>query len=264
MKVDLFNNKFGFTLNSGEETFNVLHIDQRTFQTRVLAYLTEPQQQQPNHAKNNLTSFTKFLETYFEANELNFLVALLPTRNSVHVQNSHSSVQDSLVRILLELEPLQSTLLEFLIIQICDYTETKELEKLVLGINMNVAIYCINQFRYLPRIFAPKAFCTKLLELVLALSHVQMKREVIRCVADVMGDECEHDSLIDELETFLSDPELVSVTLEAIADLSLNQANIERIVAKIFKDFTLFNEKVINLYFWGFYIKMVLKFLHKL
>jgi hypothetical protein len=64
MNVDLFNNKFGFTLNAGVETYNVLHIDQRAFQTRVLAYLTEPQQQ-PNHAKNNLTSFTKFLDTLF-------------------------------------------------------------------------------------------------------------------------------------------------------------------------------------------------------
>jgi hypothetical protein len=103
------------------------------------------------------------------------------------------------VRILLELEPLQSMLLEHLFAQICKYTKSNKLEKLILGKNMNPTIYCINQLRFLPCLFAPIAYKTKLVELAEALPNMQIKREFIRCFKDAMGDKCDRDAIIDEL-----------------------------------------------------------------
>lgn len=134
--IDLFS-KLGFSLNSGKETWNLLHIDQRRFQSRFLEHM----------GKESIDGVKEFLNEYLE-NETNLLVALLPTRNSGEQQQSaHSSNQDNLLRILVELEPLQSFIFDLLVEKTFSYGESTEpADRVALGITINVAIYCINQF----------------------------------------------------------------------------------------------------------------------
>lgn len=233
--IELFA-KLGLDLNAGNETANSLHVaDQRHFQSRLLEYINE------SPPTDRLASLKDFLTEYFE-NETNFLVALLPTRNTS--PNSHSSNQDQLWRLLVELEPLQAFVFDRLVEQICVYCETGESDKWMLGVNMDAAIYCINQFKYIPRVYEPRETCDKLLELVTSLSNVRFKCEIIRCLPDVLGD-CEHAQqlvVVDKLLAFLGDADLVSVTLEAILMLGLDQASMEKVVDRLFANYGLLNE----------------------
>lgn len=235
--IELFA-KLGLELNAGNETANTLHIDQRYFQSRLLEHV--------NESRENLTSIKDFLTEYLE-NETNFLVALLPTRNTS--PNAHSSNQDCLIRLLVELEPLQAFVFDRLIEQICVYCETGDVDKWMLGVNMDAAIYSVNQFKFIPRVYESKETCDKLLELVTSLSNVRMKREIIRCFPDVLGD-CsagsgsgsEHGQLIEKFGQFMGDADLVAVTLDTILDFGLDNVNIEKVVDRLFANYGLLNE----------------------
>lgn len=228
--IELFA-KLGIELNAGNETANLLHVNnQRYFQSNLLEHV--------NKSTENLSNVKDFLTEYFE-NETNFLLALLPTRNTS--PNSHSSNQDNLIRLLVELKPLQAFIFDFLAEQICMYCSTGDVEKVMLGNNMDPAIYCIDQFKYIPRVYEPKNACDKLLDLVTSLSDLRTKREVIRCFPDVMGD-CEHGELVDKFGQFLGDADLVGVTLETVMNMGLDETNMEKIVGRLFANYGLINE----------------------
>lgn len=239
--IELFR-KLGFILNSGQEQWNTLVVNQRTFQSRLL-----------DHARKNADALKQFLGDYMEANEMNFLVALLPTKFSPQQPNPANRVsnQDNLLRILVELKPLQTFILDMLVEKTFAYTESLDTattsERIVLGANMNdVAVYCINQFKYIPRIYAPKELCDRLLELITSLSNVRMRCEIVQCLPDIIGDWChgEHaQNVVEQLSQFLSDVDLVAVTLDTVLDLSLSQFNVERIVDKLFCNYGLVHEK---------------------
>lgn len=226
--------EFGFVLNNFVETHNILDVDQRQFQNRL--------QEQYENSSDELKQLKSFLDSYLK-NDTNFLISLLPTKNNAALINSHSSNQDNLLRVLLELEQLQSHLFDLLMNKIVFYCgESNQQDKQILSINLNVPIYIINQFRYLPKIGKPKELCKKLIDLIGKLGQIQIKRQIISCFPDILGD-CEHDELMDELEELLDDTELVSVTLDTIGDLKLNQANVHIVVKKLFDNFDLLNEK---------------------
>ena len=233
--IELFN-KLGFSLNVGKETWNVLHVDQCSFQSKLLEHMSK---------EGNIDGIKEFLSEYLESSEMNLLVALLPTRNSgEHQQTAHSSNQDNLLRILVELEPLQACIFDLLVEKTFSYGESTEpADRVALGITINVAIYCINQFKFIPFIYSPGELCDKLLELITSLSNVHLKREIIKCFPDIMSDSEHHSQLTEQFAQFLGDAELVAVTLETILDLSVSEANLERVVDRLFCNYGLLNEK---------------------
>ena len=99
--------KLGLILNNGQETANVLNVDQRIFQTNLRNYLTK----NPSESEKLKT----FLTTSYFEEDINFIVALLPTNNDPNMVVSHSSNQDNLIKLLIEIEQLQSDLFDFLI-----------------------------------------------------------------------------------------------------------------------------------------------------
>ena len=239
--------EFGIVLNNGDESFNVLNVDQRHFQSNLRKHL--------QLSDENATTFTDVIQKYLDE-ETNFLIALLPTRNNPETVFSHSSNQDNLLKLLIEIESLQLDLFQYLIEKLISYCEEdSETDKKIMNMDLNVPTYIINQFRYQPKIFQPDEVCKKLMELIATISSKQIKREIILCFPDILSDSSvSHDSIVNELKELLSDNELLSSVLETLSNLKFQNANTMRILDDLFLKYDLVDECDIP-----FAIKFILK-----
>ena len=254
--VDLFAH-FGMMLNDGDEAHNILDVDQHVFQSNLRSHLTQQQQQSKKDGEANASASERLLAnivSYLNV-EMNLLVGLLPTRTNTELVASHSSNQDSLVKILIEIEPLQARLFDYLIAKIKQYATSSSSDAdaaavvssdvNVLGLDVNVPIYIINQFRYQPRIAEPNALCKKLVALIKTISSSVVKREIIVCFPDILSDSERHDSIAGDLEALLcgGNADLVATTLDTLANLKFEDTSTTtRLVARIYDTYESFGE----------------------
>ena len=225
--------KCGFVLNNGEETFNILNVDQRIFQSNLKEFFDE--------SKDHLKRLKDFIENYLE-DETNFLVSLLPTKNNLETVVSHSSNQDNLLKLLIEIEQLQEDLFEYLIVKTHTYCESDSNgDKMILNININVPTYIINQFRYQPKIYKPDDLCIKLMELISSINSSSIKKEIILCFPDILSDTM-HDTIVNELKKLLSDNDLVSATLDTLSNLKFQNSTTNAIIEDLFERYGLVEE----------------------
>ena len=230
--------EFGLVLNHGEETFNVLNVNQRTFQSNVKKYFQENDE--------NLNNFKALIQKYFDE-ETNFVIALLPSQNNPETVFSHSSNQDNLLKLLIEIESLQLDLFQYLIEKIICYceegSEATSNDMKIMGMDINVPTYIINQFRYQPKIFQPDEVCKKLMELIATISSKQIKKDIILCFPDILSDSnVSHDSIVNELKELLSDNELLSSVLETMSNLKFQNANTLIIIDDLFLKYDFIDE----------------------
>ena len=230
--------EFGFNLADNEECFNVINIDPRLFQLKLKNFLKK------NDSNITTEKFQTLLNTYLEK-DLNFIISLLPTKVNSNVITStstnHSTNQDSLIKILAEIDELQCGIFDHLLEKLTLYEDEKENEKQILNLTINVSTYILNQFRYQPKIMDSEYLCDRFTEILCLLSSVKIKKELINCLPDVIGD-TQHDKLAINLEKLLSDADLISCTLETIKYFKFNDNEILlEIVKKLFSNFSLIN-----------------------
>lgn len=237
--LDIFKN-FGLILNNGEQSFNSFSVDPRRFQSNLIQYI-QKSSDNPKWEKNYQTIWQN-LETYLD-NETNFAISLLPSKN-ISDQHTHSSNQDSLIKILLEISNLQTDLFDYLIAKILNYLESGDdsVNIQILGFQINIPSYIVSQFRYQPRINEPQLLCHKLIELINNTTNFLIKKEIISCFPDILCD-CQHDGLVNDLELVLDEIELVSTTLDTLTNLSFKKENLFRITRSVLLKYSLLNEK---------------------
>jgi hypothetical protein len=227
--INLFS-QLGLILNDGQETANVLKVDQRIFQTNLRNYL--------NKNSNEFENLKSFLITdYFEKN-VNFIIALLPTNNDPNMVVSHSSNQDNLIKLLIEIEKLQSDLFDFLIEKATNLSLMSDLED---GNSFELIMNVINQFRYQPKINEPEILCEKLLAMVTSITSITLKIDIISCFPDILSDSS-HDDIAIKLSEFLVENELSHCILETLSNLKLNEKTNVQIVEKLFEIYGVMSE----------------------
>ena len=229
--VKLFSS-FGMTLTENEEAFNELDVDQRVFQNRLRKHMKA--------STENTPKLTKLLEEYLDE-ELNFLVALFPTKNTISCSNSHSSNQDTLIKVLIEMDEIQSSLFEYLIGKITQYSEANE-DKKMFSLHINVPSYILNQFRYQAKIINSEVLCRKFIELIYLISSISIKRELITCLPDIIGDN-KHEEVAAELENLLTETDLVACILDTLKCLKLNETSQREFVDKLLVNYSIINEE---------------------
>jgi hypothetical protein len=153
-------------------TLNILSIDQRAFQSKLKGLLTSNDDAYVKEVF--LQNCKRYLDT-----EANFLVALLPTKNDMEQMVSHSSNQDSLLKLLLEIDELQIDLFDYLIQKLLEYSENSmKSDTITLDNNMQIHVptYIISQFRYQPKIVDANMLCRKVMDLINSISNKQIKK----------------------------------------------------------------------------------------
>lgn len=227
---------FGLVVSENDmTTLNRLSVDQRKFQSSLQEYLSQ-------NGQAGVSTILDGYKSYMDENESNFLMSLMPT-SVEHTVSTHSSTQDSLLKLLLELDQLQLDLFDYLIPRLLEYSEdsSKDVNLIIMNAEVHVPTYIINQFRYQPKIVDADQLCRKLMELINSVSKSEVKRELIACIPDILSD-CEHNNLVNELEELLDDTELISSTLDTLSNLKFRAENTQRIVDKLFAKYAIISE----------------------
>ncbi|XP_072026579.1 Fanconi anemia group D2 protein-like [Amphiura filiformis] len=148
-----------------------------------------------------------------------FKYSLLPTITAANCESARGGSQDSLMRLLLGIDDLQSPLIVMLLEKLpefmgdedsmFDYSESANLPSLIL-----------NQFKWLDRVINSKEMTDKMLDMV-DVSCESVQREIVACIPEVVSDE-EHNAVANKLQELLvQNSQLTVPILDALTNLNL-------------------------------------------
>ncbi|XP_062618450.1 Fanconi anemia group D2 protein-like, partial [Saccostrea cucullata] len=205
--------KAGLTLKTGK-TPNVLDVDQAVFQRNLQIAL-----KRRDNFPSVLDEFIEGFQEYIE-DQHRFHYSLLPTQTSDKCESARCSSQDSLVRLLIGVDVLQSKMMMCLLEKLAEFMENEDciVEH---GEKVNLPRLLMSQFRWLDRILDCKELADKMLEMISIVS-VDIQREIITCLPEVVEDS-EHSHVATSLRDLLVEKSSLTVPiLDALSNLNLN------------------------------------------
>ncbi|XP_043096952.1 Fanconi anemia group D2 protein isoform X2 [Puntigrus tetrazona] len=203
----------GVTLTAGS-TANEIAVDQVIFQKRLQQHLRK-------HPRfpNIIEEFISALETHIEDPERfrNCLLPCVPSSTSQQDTNS-GSYQESLVRLLLGIEMLQTKVINTLFEKLPEFIFESVRED-----GLNVPRLIINQLKWLDRIVDGKDLSSKLMQMV-SVAPVEIQRDIITSLPEILEDS-QHGDMAKELNGLLQQNTQLSVPiLDALSSLNLSSA----------------------------------------
>ncbi|XP_055999179.1 Fanconi anemia group D2 protein-like isoform X3 [Ostrea edulis] len=205
--------KAGLTLKTGK-TQNVLDCDQAAFQRNLQIAL-----KRHDNFPSVLDEFVEGFQEYIE-DQHRLHYCLLPTVTSKKCESARCSSQDSVVRLLIGIDILQSKMMMCLLEKLAEFMENEDciVEH---GEKVNLPKLLMSQFRWLDRILDSKELADKMLEMITIVS-VDIQREIISCLPEVVEDS-EHSHVATSLRDLLMENSSLTVPiLDAFSNLNLN------------------------------------------
>lgn len=205
--------KAGLTLKKGK-TQNVLDCDQAVFQ-RNLQIALKRHGNYPSVLDEFVEGFIEYIEDPHR-----FHYCLLPTATSEKCESVRSRSQDSVVRLLVGVDILQSKMMMSLLEKLAEFMENEDciVEH---GEKVNLPRLLMSQFRWLDRILDSKELADKMLEMITIVSE-DIQREIITCLPEVVEDS-EHSHVATSLRDLLMEKSSLTVPiLDALSNLNLN------------------------------------------
>nr|XP_057911757.1 Fanconi anemia group D2 protein [Doryrhamphus excisus] len=209
----VFLREAGVTLKRGG-TANEISVDQVVFQKRIQKKL----QKSPRYP-GIVQEFISGLESYIEDAD-RFRNCLLPCvpRLPDGDSSSVSSFQESLLRMLLGIEMLQTLIINTLLEKLPEYMLSSTDEA-----GLSIPRLIINQLKWLDRVVDCKDLATKLMEL-LSAAPVDVQRDIISSLPEILEDSL-HNDIARELESLLKESTQLTVAiLDALSSLNLSSA----------------------------------------
>ncbi|XP_037639089.1 Fanconi anemia group D2 protein [Sebastes umbrosus] len=209
----VFLREAGVTLKQGG-TSNEIAVDQVVFQKRIQRQL----QKSPRYP-GIVQEFTTGLESHIEDAE-RFRNCLLPCvpRLSDGDSSCVSSFQESLLRMLLGIEMLQTSIINTLLEKLPEFM----LDGTGDG-GLSVPHTIINQLKWLDRVVDSKELAAKLMELV-SVAPVEVQRDIITSLPEILEDS-QHNDIARELNSLLQENTQLTVPiLDALSSLNLSSS----------------------------------------
>ncbi|CAJ1051008.1 Fanconi anemia group D2 protein [Xyrichtys novacula] len=209
----IFLNEAGVTLKQGG-TSNEIAVDQVVFQKRIQQQL----QKSPRYP-GIMQEFTKGLESHIEDPEC-FRNCLLPCvpRLPDGDPSGVSSFRESLLRMLLGIEMLQTSIINILLEKLPEFM----LDGVGDG-GLCIPHIIINQLKWLDRVVDSKELAAKLMELV-SVAPVEVQRDIITSLPEILEDS-QHDDIARELNSLLQENTQLTVPiLDALSSLNLSSS----------------------------------------
>ncbi|GCB72308.1 hypothetical protein scyTo_0006243 [Scyliorhinus torazame] len=199
----------GVTLKYGNQP-NKLTLDQAVFQKKLYQALRK----HPRYP-NVIQEFISGLESHIEDRD-KFRNCLFPCGQSQEGESSNSvSYQESLIKLLLGIEILQSPVMNTLFEKIPEFMYDGVPED---GINMPRLI--INQFKWLGRIVDSKDLTSKIIQLI-SVAPLEVQRHIITSLPEILED-AQHSEIAKELNCLLQqNTQLTVPILDALSSLNL-------------------------------------------
>ncbi|KAM3621260.1 uncharacterized protein V6R79_008577 [Siganus canaliculatus] len=200
----------GVTLNQGG-TSNEIAVDQVIFQKRIQQQL----QKSPRYPMI-IQEFISGLESHIEDSE-RFSNCLLPCVPRLSEDTGCvSSFHESLLRMLLGIEMLQTSIINTLLEKLPEFM----LDGTADG-GLSIPRIIINQLKWLDRVVDSKELATKLMELV-SVAPVEVQCDIITSLPEILEDS-QHNDIARELNTLLKENTQLTVPiLDALSSLTLS------------------------------------------
>ncbi|XP_077054270.1 Fanconi anemia group D2 protein isoform X2 [Siphateles boraxobius] len=195
-------------------TANEIAVDQVIFQKRLQQNLRKSPR-----FPNIIQEFISALETYIEDPERlrNCLLPCVPSSTSEQDATS-GSYQESLVRLLLGIEMLQTLVINTLFEKLPEFMFEGVSED-----GLNVPRLIINQLKWLDRIVDGKDLSSKLMQMV-SVAPVEIQRDIITSLPEILEDS-QHGDMAKELNGLLQqNTQLTVPILDALSSLNLSSA----------------------------------------
>ncbi|XP_075429886.1 Fanconi anemia group D2 protein isoform X2 [Ascaphus truei] len=203
----------GVTLRSGDRQ-NEIAVDQAVFQKKLFQALRK----HPRHP-HVIQEFIGGLESHIEDRE-RFRNCLLPCGNlpEEDTSNAVSSFHESLVKLLLGMETLQSPVINTLFEKLPEF-----LYDSVGSDGISLPRLIINQFKWLDRIVDSKDLTSKIMQLI-SVAPVEIQHDLITSLPEILEDS-QHNDVARELNSLLHENTSLTVPiLDALSSLNLNRA----------------------------------------
>ncbi|KAL0978329.1 hypothetical protein UPYG_G00169090 [Umbra pygmaea] len=198
----------GVTLKQGSEP-NEIAVDQVVFQKRLQQQLKKS----PRYP-GILQEFITGLESHIENHE-SFRNCLLPCVPRL-VDGDSSSFQESLLRMLLGVEILQSLIINTLFEKLPEF-----MFDCAGADGLNIPRVIINQLKWLDRVIDSKELACKLMQLV-SVAPVEIQGDIITSLPEILEDS-QHSDIARELNSLLQENTLLTVPiLDALSSLNLS------------------------------------------
>lgn len=191
---------------------NEIAVDQIVFQKRIQKQL-QKNPKYPDIVKEFITG----LETHIEDAERfkNSLLPCVPRSNTDDTIVS-SSFQESLLRMLMGVEILQTLIINTLLEKVPEF--------MLDGTNdggLSIPRMIINQLKWLDRVVDSKELASKLMELV-SVAPVEVQRDIIISLPEIL-DDSQHNDIARELNSLLQEnTQLTVAILDALSSLNLS------------------------------------------
>ncbi|KAM8913890.1 Fanconi anemia group D2 protein isoform 2-T6 [Spinachia spinachia] len=209
----VFLREAGVTLKQAG-TSNEIAVDQIVFQKRLQKQL----QKSPRYP-GIVQEFAAGLESHIEDPE-RFRNCLLPCVPRLSDGNSDnvSSFQESLLRMLLGIEMLQTVIINTLLEKLPEFMFDGAGDG-----GLNIPHTIINQFKWLDRVMDSKELAAKLMELV-SVAPVEVQRDIISSLPEILEDS-QHNDIAKELNSLLQENTQITVPiLDALSSLNLSSS----------------------------------------
>uniref|UniRef100_A0A3B5B043 FA complementation group D2 n=1 Tax=Stegastes partitus TaxID=144197 RepID=A0A3B5B043_9TELE len=194
-------------------TSNEIAVDQVVFQKRIRQQL----QKSPRYP-SIIQEFITSLESYIEDSD-RFRNCLLPCVPQL-LDGYSNSFQESLLRMLLGIEMLQTLIINTLLEKLPEFM----LDGLVAADGgLSIPRMIINQLKWLDRVVDAKELATKLMELV-SVAPVEVQRDIITSLPEILEDS-QHNDIARELNSLLQENTQLTVPiLDALSSLNLSSS----------------------------------------
>ncbi|XP_023258204.1 Fanconi anemia group D2 protein [Seriola lalandi dorsalis] len=209
----VFLREAGVTLKKGG-TSNEIAVDQVVFQKRIQQQLRKS----PRYP-GIVQEFITGLESHIEDHE-RFRNCLLPCVPQLPDGDARSvsSFQESLLRMLLGIEMLQTPIINTLLEKLPEFM----LDGTGDG-GLSIPRIIINQLKWLDRVVDSKELASKLMELV-SVAPVDVQRDIITSLPEILEDS-QHNDIARELNILLqTDTQLTVPVLDALSSLNLSSS----------------------------------------
>ncbi|KAM3877832.1 Fanconi anemia group D2 protein [Diretmus argenteus] len=209
----VFLREAGVILRQGG-TSNEIAVDQAVFQKRIQQKL----QKSPRYP-GIVQEFITGLESHIEDPE-RFRSCLLPCvpQLSDGESSSASSFQESLLRMLLGMEMLQTLVINTLFEKLPEFMFNSAGDG-----GLNIPRVIINQLKWLDRVKDSKELATKLMQLV-SVAPVEVQRDIITSLPEILEDS-QHNDIARELNSLLQENTQLTVPiLDALSSLNLSSS----------------------------------------
>ncbi|KAM9408699.1 Fanconi anemia group D2 protein isoform 2-T2 [Pholidichthys leucotaenia] len=207
----VFVREAGVTLKHGA-TPNEIAVDLVVFQKRI-----QKQLQKSPRFPSIMQEFVTGLEAFVESPEQfrNCLLPCVPQFPDGESSSSFSSFQESLLRMLLGVEMLQTLIIKTLLEKLPEY--------LFDGGNDDIPRMIIKQLKWLDRVVDPKELAAKLMELV-SVAPVEVQRDIITSLPEILEDS-QHSDVARQLNSLLQENTQLTVPiLDALSSLNLSSS----------------------------------------